>query len=81
MFLLHFRTILAAMHYNENADRAQATTKAGKRRHSLHYPKYKRGGHVVKKILSSATYGKDTWHRWKIGTLDLCSKQVLKSVI
>ncbi|KAK5908297.1 hypothetical protein CgunFtcFv8_016369 [Champsocephalus gunnari] len=50
------RTLLARLHYNENASRHTATTKAGEQRFKIRYPKYKAGGHVVKKILVEATF-------------------------
>ncbi|XP_034082366.1 uncharacterized protein LOC117552821 [Gymnodraco acuticeps] len=50
------RTLLAGLHYNENASRHTATTKAGEQRFKIRYPKYKAGGHVVKKILVEATF-------------------------
>ncbi|KAF3833246.1 hypothetical protein F7725_026911 [Dissostichus mawsoni] len=49
------RTLLAGLHYNENASRHTATTKAGEQRFKIRYPKYK-AGHVVKKILVEATF-------------------------
>lgn len=44
------------MHFNENADRPIATTQDGTERYSVKYPKYKKGGHVVKKIMADPTY-------------------------
>ncbi|KAK5876308.1 hypothetical protein CesoFtcFv8_025675 [Champsocephalus esox] len=35
------RTLLAGLHYNENASRHTATTKAGEQRFKIRYPKYK----------------------------------------
>ncbi|KAF3847116.1 hypothetical protein F7725_020144 [Dissostichus mawsoni] len=52
------RTILAALHFNENSQRAQQATRAGNQMYSLHYPKYKQGGHIVRKVLDNATFGK-----------------------
>ncbi|XP_066269490.1 uncharacterized protein [Branchiostoma lanceolatum] len=51
------RVILAAMHWNENGYRAQHTTGDGKATYSLHYPKHKKGGHVVRKVLANASFG------------------------
>lgn len=56
-FLLS-RIILAAMHYNENAGRAQKATQSGFNCYSIAYPKYKSGGYSLKKVLVEATYGK-----------------------
>ena len=37
-----------------------ATTKTGKQRYSIHYPKYKAGVHVVKEIPEDATFSELT---------------------
>ncbi|KAM9364116.1 uncharacterized protein KZ484_010411 isoform 1-T1 [Pholidichthys leucotaenia] len=50
------RTRLAAMHYIENAARGQATTRDGRGMFSLHFPEYKKGAPVVKKIMQNATF-------------------------
>ena len=44
------RLYLAALHYNYNSNRKQAVTKKGKKRFSMLFPKYKKGGHIVRKI-------------------------------
>ena len=49
---------MAAIHYNHNSSRKQAVTKVGQRRFSVSFPKYKKGGHIVRKIKTSSTYGK-----------------------
>jgi hypothetical protein len=49
--------LLAALHYNENAGRPQATNKEGKEEYSLHFPKYRKGGCIVVKIPVKTTYG------------------------
>ena len=56
------RLQLAALHFNENTNRKQALTKQGTRRYDLVFPKYKKGGYVVKKVLINATYGMDVRH-------------------
>ena len=57
--MLHcYRLQLAALHFNENSRRSQAVTKQGTKRYDKVYPKYKKGGYVVKKILENATYGR-----------------------
>lgn len=53
-----YRLQLAALHFNENANRRQAVTKQGARRYDVVFPKYKKGGYIVKKTLVNATYGK-----------------------
>ena len=35
-------------------------TSAGERRYSILFPKYKKGGHIVRKVLVDCTYGKST---------------------
>ncbi|XP_064636950.1 uncharacterized protein LOC135493502 [Lineus longissimus] len=61
MFAFAFETMttrvyLAALHYNENAGRAKATTNDGAARYNVAYPKYKKGSYTVKKILTNCTY-------------------------
>ena len=46
------------LHLNENSGRAQATTKHGEARYDLIFPKYRKGGYVVRKVTETATYGK-----------------------
>ena len=48
---LLFRLQLAALHFNENTKRNRAIRKQGTKRCDVVFPKYKKGGHVVKKIL------------------------------
>ncbi|XP_061888690.1 uncharacterized protein LOC133639415 [Entelurus aequoreus] len=50
------RNLLAGLHWNENSSRPIATTQAGAERYAVRYPKYKAGGHVVKKIATEPTY-------------------------
>ncbi|XP_061891520.1 uncharacterized protein LOC133641655 isoform X2 [Entelurus aequoreus] len=49
------RNLLAGLHWNENSSRPIATTQAGAERYAVRYPKYKAGGHVVKKIATEPT--------------------------
>ena len=42
----------------ENAGRQQSKTKEGKLQFSLHFPKFKQGGHVVRKVQVPQTFGK-----------------------
>ena len=53
----NFRLLLAALHYNENSDREQATTSDGVPRFSLRFPKFKKGGYSVRMEKTAATYG------------------------
>ena len=52
------RLQLATLHFNENTNRVQAVMKQGTRRYDVVFPKYKKGGYMVKKVLTNATYGK-----------------------
>ncbi|XP_065885779.1 uncharacterized protein [Dysidea avara] len=51
------RLKLAALHFNENANRPQAVTKEGDECYDIVFPKYKKGGYIVKKVLVKPTYG------------------------
>ena len=48
------------MYYNENKSRVQAKTQSGEHRYSIPFPKYKKGGHIVKKIAMKATFSNFT---------------------
>nr|XP_055062763.1 uncharacterized protein LOC129445807 [Misgurnus anguillicaudatus] len=50
------RLYLATMHYNENADREQAVTKAGEAKFKVVFPKSKRGECVARPVKTQATY-------------------------
>lgn len=50
------RLLLAALHYNENAQRKQATTRAGILRFAIKYPKYKKGGYSVRVVRRESTF-------------------------
>ena len=51
-----FRVQLAALHFNENSGQAQATTKQGQERYDVIFPKYKKGGYIVRKVTVDPTY-------------------------
>ena len=59
MYVTHnlHRLKLAALHFNENSNREQAVTTKGEERYDIVFPKYKRGGYVVRKVLKDPTYG------------------------
>ena len=59
----NYRLQLAALHYNENSKRGQAKTKTGEKRYAVHFPKYKKGGYIVRKLLAECTYGKSSINR------------------
>ncbi|KAG0444834.1 hypothetical protein HPB47_013333 [Ixodes persulcatus] len=54
---LYTRTRLAALHFNENSDREQATTQAGDLQWKLKSPKARKGHHDVNPRLTPTTYG------------------------
>uniref|UniRef100_A0AAV2KPV1 Uncharacterized protein n=1 Tax=Knipowitschia caucasica TaxID=637954 RepID=A0AAV2KPV1_KNICA len=49
------RLQVAALHYNENANRAHAATSVGELRYSVVYPKYKRGDYTVRAMKTNPT--------------------------
>ena len=49
------RTLLAALHFNENSSRPQAMSKDGHAQWNASYPKYKNGG-TIKEIKVKCTY-------------------------
>ena len=51
------RLWLAALHYNENSKRAQAVKKDGTGRNRIVFPKYKVGGHTLRRIPTESTFG------------------------
>ena len=57
---LYYRLQLASLHYNENKGEKHAATREGTERFSIHFPKYKKGGYIVRKIVENSTFGKFT---------------------
>ena len=57
------------LHFNENSNRAHATTKQGEARYDITFPKYKKGGYVVRKVTEDATYGKHRLHNMSLHSL------------
>ena len=51
------RLELAALHFNENSNRKQALTKEGEEQYDIVFPKYKKGGYIVQKVVEKPTYG------------------------
>ena len=49
--------MLAALHFNENSNQEQAVSKKGEERYDIVFPKYKKGSHIVRKVLTGPTYG------------------------
>ena len=50
------RVKLAAIHYNENTGRQQMHTHSGEPVFQIKYPKYKKGGYIVRKVLKNQTF-------------------------
>lgn len=50
------RLHLAAIHWNENAGRSQATKADGTPMYRINFPKAKEGGHTVSKVLTACTF-------------------------
>ena len=65
------RLQLAALHYNENSKRGQAKTKTGNKRYAVHFPKYKKGGYIVRKLLAECTYGESLVNRSKTIVIEI----------
>ncbi|PIK60739.1 hypothetical protein BSL78_02303 [Apostichopus japonicus] len=53
------RILLAAIHYNENSERAQAKNKAGQLMYSIDFPRAKSGDYTLRKRLVQPTYMDD----------------------
>ena len=56
--VLFYRIALAAMHFNENSTRTQATTSDGTARYAVEYPKGKFGEPSVRPLKTDPTFGK-----------------------
>jgi len=61
-----FRQMLAALHYNENSQRIQATKKDGSDRYSIKFPKNQKSNPVVREVKVDITYGK----HWILTSVD-----------
>ena len=49
------------MHFNENANREQAITKTGEEQYGVIFPKYKKGGYIIRRVTVDPTYGKHSY--------------------
>jgi hypothetical protein len=52
-----FRLALAAMHFNENSGRSQATDQFGNGAFAVKFPKAKHGGFTIRMVPRKSTYG------------------------
>uniref|UniRef100_A0A3B3CW11 Uncharacterized LOC112158213 n=1 Tax=Oryzias melastigma TaxID=30732 RepID=A0A3B3CW11_ORYME len=50
------RGLLAVMHFNENSGRTQQSTRSGELQYAVSLPKWKKGGHTVRKVLEEPTF-------------------------
>ncbi|XP_070552325.1 uncharacterized protein [Ptychodera flava] len=61
------RTLLAISHFNENAGHNQQHTEGGEARYGLQFPKWKKSGYTVHKILPEPSFGKHFKNsHWKL---------------
>lgn len=56
--VLFCRLLLAALHYNHNANRETARRSDGTEKYCVRYPRFRKGAHVVLPIKEAASYGK-----------------------
>ena len=54
-----YRSALAALHWNANAQREQAVAPDGEQRYKVVYPKAKHGEATLKVVKEEASYGKE----------------------
>uniref|UniRef100_X1Z087 39S ribosomal protein L33, mitochondrial n=1 Tax=Capitella teleta TaxID=283909 RepID=X1Z087_CAPTE len=52
------RVLLAVMHFNENSNRQSKISRDGKEQYSIHYPKYRKGDPIVRRIKTAPTHSK-----------------------
>ena len=62
MYHFHFhgmegRLCLAAPHFNENSKQQQYQNQQGESQYTITFPKYKKGGCIVRKLMEDCTYG------------------------
>ncbi|CAN7976902.1 unnamed protein product [Ixodes persulcatus] len=57
-YFSHFRTQLAILHFNENANREQAVSADGSLQFKIKHPKSRKGGKVVRPKQAEPTYSK-----------------------
>ncbi|XP_026100436.1 uncharacterized protein LOC113071285 isoform X1 [Carassius auratus] len=54
---MYSRLLLAALHYNHNANRETARRSDGTEKYCVRYPRFRKGAHVVLPIKEAASYG------------------------
>lgn len=55
--LISYRLLLAALHFNNNGNRDVARTSEGEARYAVRYPRFRKGGWVVRPIKEKPSYG------------------------
>ncbi|XP_077089989.1 uncharacterized protein LOC143741602 [Siphateles boraxobius] len=53
---MYSRLLLAALHFNNNGDRDSARTNDGEVRYAVRYPRFRKGGWVVRPIKEKPSY-------------------------
>ncbi|KAG1671219.1 THAP domain-containing protein 10 [Nymphon striatum] len=56
--VINAKTLLAVLHFNENAGKSQKiASESGQSMYALSFPKWKKGGYTLRKRLQNSTYG------------------------
>ena len=85
MYHFHFhgmesRLRLAALHFNENSKRQQYQNQQGESQYTITFPKYTKGGYIVRKFMEDCTYGyMDCLFEELIGVVNLKQEPVVLS--
>ncbi|XP_073668046.1 uncharacterized protein [Paramisgurnus dabryanus] len=53
---MYSRLLLAALHFNHNSDRQDAQTSDGEARYAVRYPRFRKGGWVVRPVKEKPSY-------------------------
>ena len=56
VYMQYIQSPTGCTYSNENSGWAQATTKQGEERYDVVFPKYKKGGYIVRKVTVDPTY-------------------------
>lgn len=57
-FYFHYRLLLAALHFNSNGSREVAQTSDGELCYAFRFPRFRKGGWVVRPVKEMPSYGK-----------------------
>ena len=72
--VLFCRLLLAALHYNHNANRETARRSDGLERYSVRYPRFRKGAWVVVPIKEKASYGRQC--HAVLSYFDICAQDI-----